>query len=831
MATTYKVKKGDTLSEIAVTYKNVIGSSLTLNQRIQRLVDLNDIENRELIYIGQVLKLDGTIPTKKKSTSYKPTVNAFGLQSNTDRTVFATWKFDHDHVDHYKIMWKYATGDGIWFIGNETTDTHRQSTYTAPQNAVSVRFTVLPVATKRTVNKKKEPWWTGKVSTEKIYKFSNNPPTTPPVPTVEIDNNEITLTINNLDYDTYLAKQIEFDIVRDDAKSVERHKVAITKNAVSWSTDITVGHRYKVRARSIRGDLESDWSEYSNNNDTIPTAPSGWKKYKATSSTSVSLDWINVSNCEKYEVQYTTKKAYFDSNPSEVKSVTVESVVGHAEITGMESGETYFFRVRAINSVGESGWSSIVSIVVGKEPAAPTTWSSTTTATVGESLYLYWVHNSEDGSSQTYAELELIVDGTKTTETIKNSTDEDLKDKTSVKTISTKSYKEGAKIQWRVRTKGVLDKYGPWSVQRTVDIYAKPTLELTVKDGDNLTDGIRSFPVYIEAESFPYNQTPTGYHVKVTTKETTITVDEYGNESTIKAGAEVYSAYFDSSDHNLRVQLKPSDVDFTNNITYKFTVTVSMNSGLTKRASTELRVTWKDEDYEPNASVSINKNKLTAYIRPICEDADGNVIDTVLLSVYRREFDGKFTEIGKNKVNTGSFYVTDPHPSLDMARYRIVATSTVTGAISFSDIPGVPVGETSVVIQWKEEWYEFDTTSEDELAQPDWSGSRIKIPYNIDISESNSPDVSMVKYIGREHPVSYYGTQLGSTATWNVEIPADDADTLYALRRLAVWMGNVYVREPSGSGYWANVQVSFSKKHCEETIPVTFKITRVEGGK
>lgn len=831
MATTYTVKKGDTLSEIAVTYKNVIGSSLTLNQRIQRLVDLNDIENRDLIYIGQVLKLDGTIPTKKKSTSYKPTVNAFGLQSNTDRTVFATWKFDHDHVDHYKIMWKYATGDGIWFIGNETTDTHRQSTYTAPQNAVSVRFTVLPVATKRTVNKKKEPWWTGKVSTEKIYKFSNNPPTTPPVPTVEIDNNEITLTINNLDYDTYLAKQIEFDIVRDDAKSVERHKVAITKNAVSWSTDITVGHRYKVRARSIRGDLESDWSEYSNNNDTIPTAPSGWKKYKATSSTSVSLDWINVSNCEKYEVQYTTKKGYFDSNPSEVKSVTVESVVGHAEITGMDSGETYFFRVRAINSVGESGWSSIVSIVVGKEPAAPTTWSSTTTATVGESLYLYWVHNSEDGSSQTYAELELIVDGTKTTETIKNSTDEDLKDKTSVKTISTKSYKEGAKIQWRVRTKGVLDKYGPWSVQRTVDIYAKPTLELTVKDGNNLTDGIRSFPVYIEAESFPYNQTPTGYHVKVTTKETTITVDEYGNESTIKAGAEVYSAYFDSSAHKLIVPLNPSNVDFTNNITYKFTVTVSMNSGLTKTASTELRVSWKDEDYEPNASVSINKNKLTAYIRPICEDADGNIIDTVLLSVYRREFDGKFTEIGKNKVNTGSFYVTDPHPSLDMARYRIVATSTVTGAISFSDIPGVPVGETSVVIQWKEEWYEFDTTSEDELAQPDWSGSRIKIPYNIDISESNSPDVSMVKYIGREHPVSYYGTQLGSTATWNVEIPADDADTLYALRRLAVWMGNVYVREPSGSGYWANIQVSFSKKHREETIPVTFKITRVEGGK
>lgn len=37
-------------------------------------------------------------------------------------------------------------------------------------------------------------------------------------------------------------------------------------------------------------------------------------------------------------------------------------------------------------------------------------------------------------------------------------------------------------------------------------------------------------------------------------------------------------------------------------------------------------------------------------------------------------------------------------------------------------------------------------------------------------------------------------------------------------------------REPSGSGYWANVKVSFSRTHCALTIPVTFDITRVEGG-
>ena len=98
------------------------------------------------------------------------------------------------------------------------------------------------------------------------------------------------------------------------------------------------------------------------------------------------------------------------------------------------------------------------------------------------------------------------------------------------------------------------------------------------------------------------------------------------------------------------------------------------------------------------------------------------------------------------------------------------------------------------------------------------------------MSDSNTSDVSLIEYIGREHPVSYYGTQIGSSATWSVEIDKNDKETLHALRRLARWMGDVYVREPSGSGYWANISVSFNQKHCEVTIPVSISITRVDGG-
>ena len=208
----------------------------------------------------------------------------------------------------------------------------------------------------------------------------------------------------------------------------------------------------------------------------------------------------------------------------------------------------------------------------------------------------------------------------------------------------------------------------------------------------------------------------------------------------------------------------------------------------------------------------------------------GGLVDGVTLAVYRREFDGSFTEIATDLNNTNNTFVTDPHPALDYGRYRIVAKSNVTGAVSYYDPPGFPVGGKAIIIQWDEEWSSFEGWSEDPLAEPPWTGSLITLPYNIDVTDSTSPDVSHINYVGRKHPVAYYGTHLGETATWNVVVPKEDTETIYQLRRLKIWMGDVYVREPSGIGYWATITVSDPRKHNDITVSVTLNITRVEGG-
>lgn len=813
------VVKGDTLSEIALTYKSYISGS-TNAARISTLVSLNHIKNPGYIVVGQVIKLSGSATPAPTNNTSRAKIEVFGLQSNTDRTVYATWIWNKSYTKEYRVIWYYNTGDGVWFVGNDSTTTDKQSVYNSPTNAKSVRFKVKPISKTHKVNKKDTSYWTASWSNIKTYYFSNNPPSTPPVPTVAIDKYKLTASLDNLDYASSTA--IQFQVVKDDKTIFKTGTSAIKNSHASFVCSITAGSNYKVRCRAYKNKEYSDWSDYSSNVSTAPAPTSGITTCKATSATSILLKWGAVKTAKTYEIEYATKKDYFNGSDQVSKISGIETT--QYEKTGLESGQEYFFRVRSVNDQGSSSWSSIVSIVIGKKPGTPTTWSSTTTAMTGESLILYWVHNAEDASSQTFAEVELTIDGETETYTIENTSVEEDRDKTSSYIVDTGEYSEGTRIEWRVRTAGITKEYGDWSVKRTVDIYAPPTLELNVTDvNGNQIETLESFPLYISAVAGPITQTPIGYYLSVTANETYETVDNLGNDIIIKEGDEVYSKNFDTSD-SLVVELSAGSLSLENNISYTVSCTVSMNSGLNAESYSEFIVAWTEEEYWPDAEIGIDYETLTAQIRPYC---DG---DDVTLSVYRREFDGKFIEIGTDIDGSEHTYITDPHPALDYARYRVVAKSKTTGSISYYDVPGYPVGEKSAIIQWDEEWTEFDTTEEAELEKPPWSGSMLKLPYNIDVSDKYSPDASLISYAGRENPVSYYGTQKGHTSTWKVSIPKEDVDTLYAIRRLSIYMGDVYVREPSGSGYWANIKVSFSQTHCDLVIPISFTVTRVEGG-
>lgn len=834
MATTYTVKWGDTLTAIAAKY----------NTTVNALVKLNNIADPNFIVVGQVLTLSGTANTTVTNNTSKAKITVFGLQTNTTNVVYAVWSWDKSNTDKYQVKWEYNTGDKTWFVGNESTVTYKQCTYSAPSNAISVRFRVKPIS-KTKNDDGKTYYWTASWSDTKSYSFGNNPPTTPPKPNISIEGTKLSTTLTNLE--SVNASIIQFDVAKDGSPSFKLEKVNVTKtSSVTYECTVKIGSKYKVRCRAYKNNAYSDWSAWSDEDTTIPATPSEITECRVGSDdTSIIVKWSASATATSYEVQYTTSKSDFSSDtPANIKNITVET--NSCTITNAESGKEHHVRVRAKNNKGESEWTATSSTALGTGPTAPTTWSSSVSAVVGEPMTLYWTHNSEDDSDATYADLDLYVGGVKKIIPTFDYTNDDgtvETEDTKSYTLDTTEYKEGAQIQWRVRTAGVTKAFGEWSVLRTIDIYAQPELELMISDVNGTTYSskgiatetsftLETFPIHVTAAAGPDLQSAIGYRISVIANEEYSTVDNLGNADIVNEGEVIYSQHFDTlseaSPNSFSIDLSAGDLNLDSDISYTLSCVVTMNSGLSAEASMIFLVSWEDVDQMVNAEITIDDTNYTATIKPYCKDENDAYVDDVLLFVYRREFDGKLTEIASDIVNGDEIYVTDPHPALDYARYRIIAMSKTTGAVSYSDIPGCYVGEKAVIIQWDEEWKNFDVT--DDTEEPSWSGSLLRLPYNIDITNKYKPDVALIEYIGREHPVSYYGTQLGESPTWNVAIPKTDVETIYALRRLAKWMGDVYVREPSGSGYWANVTVGFNTKHLDTTIPVTLTIARVEGG-
>lgn len=802
----------------------------------------------------------------------KAKITEFGLQKGTERTLFAKWSWSKkikvnssgvpdsngtakETTDHYEVRWYYYTGNGVRFEGSFTTSTNKVVTWSAPDNATSVRFKVKPIAKKYKKNNKEVAYWTADWSTEKEYKFKA--PDTPAVPTVGIQKYKLTAELDITDTKT---KVVQFQIVRDDKK------VCATINAVpnkvkhvSISLDVIAGHEYKVRARAftkyatlgltpffnpsdmiiqrVPSGEHSDWSEYSETVQTIPGVPSpSGMQVIATSSTSVRLSWTNVPYAKNYKIEYTTATKYFGSSPSNVQSFGPVSTL-NAEITGLEPGKTYYFRVCAINDAGESDFnkSPYPYVTIGKKPEAPTTWSSTTTAISGDDVILYWVHNTADGSHQTEAEISLTVNGNTTVIKSTQTTPDEETEKTYSYKLNTSSYTEGVKIQWKIRTKGILNSYSDWSIERSIEIFSPATIRVETNLVDSL---LQSYPLVLQMYAGPTSQKPIGYNVSIISKEHYSITDEVGNAEIVTKDQVIYNKTIDTSQNGYVLTVEPSDVRFNNNISYLIVATVTMNSGLSAMENVNFTTALNEEEYDIDAYVEYDGETYSAIINPYCETTtivdDEEFIsqpETVELSVYRREVNGSFVPIMTGIQNGKGITVVDPHPALDYMRYRVVATSTINGTQEVRDIPVKPVGETSIIIQWDETYTDYSALDDDGTnTELPISSSILILPYNIDVSDDYNNDVSLVEYSGRERPVSYYGTQKGHSSTWKTDIIKADDVTMNAVRRLSNWSGDCYVREPSGTGYWANISVSMSQTHANPIVPVTFKVQRVEGG-
>lgn len=885
MAKTYTVKWGDTLSEIAAAN----------NTSVSALAKLNNIANVDYIVVGQVIKLEDDKTTPAKVTNTQAKITSFGLVSGTTNQVRVTWSWDRQNTKEYSVKWEEYS-DGRWFEHNSTT-TYKYSDFTPSYgNSTKVRVSIKPVSTTYTNTSGKEVkhWTNVSWTSKKTYSFSNNPPLKPSsTPSISIENDKLTASLGSIG--SLNASIVEFDVYKDGKSSYKKKKVStsnVSNDTLSVEFTIDIGSVYKVRARSIKSDMTSAWSNISEEKSTVPSAPTIKKCMEGSDEESVDVEWTPVTTATSYTIQACSSSAFpIGNSDHEIKSygpfvsTSNEFKNCYAKIKDdyiknlAKSNSNIYVRMYATNdkldgNVRDSAYSEVAQTNIGNGPAAPTTSSSRTIYTVGDLVTLQWTHNPANNTSTgsgegnsiintenyaKYSHVDLYVNGTKklipTLVHFDGDTPSTANEKSHEKTftILTKSESDGASendldivcpdgatLTWRVRTAGKGGELGEWSVIRTIEVYAEPTLTLRDASDEEIenesTIDLSKLPIIVRGDVEPDTQYIIGYHVEITANTNHYIPDNYGETVSVREGDVVFARSFDDitgNGHEFEINLGAGDVTLAKDANYTLTCTVTMNSGKSVAKSFNFNVLWESTEYYIDADVEIDRDNLTATIHPYCKKVSDDTIATdVLLYVYRREYDGTFTRISGDLDNTVGIHVIDPHPALDYARYRIVAQANNGSTCLYTDINDYPVNEKALVLQWDENYSDFTVNAEtDEVEGVEWGGQMLKLPYNLSVSSKYNADVSLIEYIGREHPVSYYGTQLGEGETLTVDIPKKDTETLYKLRRLARWMGDVYVREPSGTGYWANISLSFNQKNLSLTIPVTINVMRVEGGK
>lgn len=144
---------------------------------------------------------------------------------------------------------------------------------------------------------------------------------------------------------------------------------------------------FRIRA-SVGGTTSVDVYTSAVTTPALPAAPTGLSGLPI-SGTQVNLSWNdNADNEQGYEVQRSIDNVNFTSVG------TTGAGMANLSASGLTMGTTYYFRVRAFNASGNSGFSNVISVTTLAAPAAPA--SPSALATSSTAILVQWSDNSSN---------------------------------------------------------------------------------------------------------------------------------------------------------------------------------------------------------------------------------------------------------------------------------------------------------------------------------------------------------------------------------------------------------------------------------------------------
>lgn len=173
---------------------------------------------------------------------------------------------------------------------------------------------------------------------------------------------------------------------------------------ISCSEDITGEEGFAIHIRNVTADGHSMKSDYYDYSTSMPSAPTLISVDPTATAGKVYLSWItNWTASNGTIIAWTDDPDNWRSN-EEPETYEINEDANSWFITGLETGKTWYFRIRSVMTSGDnvtySPWSSDEPIDLSSAPAIPVLYLSEETIAEDGMVTAYWSYVSTDGTSQ-----------------------------------------------------------------------------------------------------------------------------------------------------------------------------------------------------------------------------------------------------------------------------------------------------------------------------------------------------------------------------------------------------------------------------------------------
>ena len=509
-------------------------------------------------------------------------------------------------------------------------------------------------------------------------------------------------------------------------------------------------------------------------------------------------------------------------------------------ISGLETGKTWYIRVRLVNGSGQDAtygaYSDIVSIDLSSAPAVPILSLSSGVITEIGTVTASWAYVSTDGSVQSYAEV-AEVGGTgssgpsgatgATGATGQTGGSGPQGDYTIIATTESAQHVTiaAADAGWAygeshllaVRVSSASGRMSEWSDPVAVIIAQPLEAEITQISLEEQTITVDSVSRTVNSlTEMPLTVTVTGAGEGGTTTVIIERAEAYHvtrpDETEFNGfEGETVAIFAQTGEAQITVDELIGHLD--DGAAYRLIATVQDGLGQSAEVIQEFEVHWDHQALIPDAFVDVKQEEAIAVLYPI---APAGAAVTDVCDIYRLSTDRP--ELIYEGATFGSVYV-DPYPAIGPhGGHRFVLRTENGDYITASDeLAWVDMREA-----------EGDTLDSDRVII-DFGTGRVFLEYEIDVTHTWKKDFTETKYLGGSIQGDW-NPAVSRTGTISGIVVVDEATTIEEMRRLAVYAGICHVRTPDGSSYAADVQVSEGQKQgtAHKAVEFSLTITRVD---